>query len=67
MSDQKEIVMVTPRDKFIASAKPKKITTLAGIEKNVYELPSGEFQHLDFSGLAEAINLSRGVTITISF
>ena len=50
MSDQKEIVMVTPRDKFIASAKPKKITTLAGIEKNVYELPSGEFQHLDFSG-----------------
>lgn len=50
MTDQKEIVMVTPRDKFIASAKPKKITTLAGIEKNVYELPSGEFQHLDFSG-----------------
>ena len=50
MSDQKEIVMVTPRDKFIASAKPKKIMTLSGVEKNVYELESGEFQHLEFSG-----------------
>ncbi len=50
MSDHKEIVMVTPRDKFITSAKPKKIITLSGNEKNVYELPSGEFQHLDFSG-----------------
>ena len=50
MSDQKEIVMVTLRDKFIASATPKKIITLAGNEKNVYELPSGEFQHLNFSG-----------------
>ena len=50
MSDQKEIVMVTGREKFIASTKTKKITTLSGVEKNVYELPSGEFQHLDFSG-----------------
>ena len=50
MSDHKEIVMVTPRDKFVRSAMPKKIITLSGSEKNVYELPSGEFQHLDFSG-----------------
>ena len=50
MSDHKEIVMVTPRDKFITSAKPKKIMTLSGVEKNVYELESGEFQHLEFSG-----------------
>ena len=50
MSDQKEIVMVTDREKFIASTKTKKITTLSGVEKNVYELPSGEFQHLYFSG-----------------
>lgn len=50
MSDQKEIVMVTPRDKFLTMAKPKKITTLSGVEKNVYELERGEFQQLEFSG-----------------